>query len=104
VDEQRQLIKVAKALSDPTRFNILLRIASKDEISYGELANDFHITNTTVSHHLKILQDSGLVDVRRRAPFSFVRARYETLDTFLFALGKTFSRSHLSEEQANNIG
>lgn len=56
-----------KALSDPTRRQILEMLAQKGEMSAGEIASRFDMSAPSVSHHLAILRSSGLVlDVRRR--------------------------------------
>ena len=58
----QHVIKITKALADPTRFRILQTIANARESCCGELARDFPITQATVSQHLKILADAGLVE------------------------------------------
>ena len=58
---QQHLIKVTKALADPTRFRILQAIAGAGETCCGELAQRFPITQATVSQHLKVLAEAGLV-------------------------------------------
>jgi ArsR family transcriptional regulator len=67
-------IRVARALSDPTRFRLLRAIAARAEISCRELVALFPVTQATVSHHLKVLADAGLVTVREEGPFHFYRA------------------------------
>ncbi|XMB85908.1 autorepressor SdpR family transcription factor [Mycoplasmatota bacterium WC44] len=54
-----------KALSDPTRRKIieLLRV---EELSAGDIADKFNITKPSISHHLSILKNSGLVLSERR--------------------------------------
>jgi ArsR family transcriptional regulator, arsenate/arsenite/antimonite-responsive transcriptional repressor len=89
--ENRQLLKVAKALGDPTRFNILKSIASTEEICCGDLANRFSIAQATVSHHLKILLESGLIEVRREGQFNYCRAIRNTLDNYRMALEAEFN-------------
>jgi ArsR family transcriptional regulator, arsenate/arsenite/antimonite-responsive transcriptional repressor len=90
--DNRQLMKVAKALADPTRFCILQTIASTNEICCGEIANNFQVAQATVSHHLKILLESGLIDVRRDGQFNYCRAVIGTLDDYRAALGAAFTR------------
>jgi DNA-binding transcriptional ArsR family regulator len=54
-----------RALADPTRREILRRLAGGD-LSAGEIAAGFTISKPSVSHHLTILKAAGLVlDVRR---------------------------------------
>lgn len=52
------------ALSDPTRRGILARLAER-ELSVGELADAFPITQSAVSRHLQVLEHAGLVSRRR---------------------------------------
>ena len=50
----QHVIKITKALADPTRFRLLQSIANARERCCGELARDFPITQATVSQHLKV--------------------------------------------------
>jgi DNA-binding transcriptional ArsR family regulator len=54
------------ALSDPTRRVIIESLAS-GERSFGELAEQFEMSRPAVSQHLKVLRETGLVEVRRDA-------------------------------------
>ena len=49
-----------KALSDPTRRKILELLQEKS-LNAGEIADCFHITKPSISHHLTILKNSGLI-------------------------------------------
>jgi ArsR family transcriptional regulator len=60
---------VAKALSDQTRIELLLAIATVPEHSCAELVRDLPVSQATVSHHLKVLVAAGLVAVRRSGQF-----------------------------------
>lgn len=84
--DSEQLVKVAKALSDPTRFAIFQAIADSDEICCGELAKRWTVTQATVSHHLKVLADAGLISVRPQGQFHFYRANPEALAQYCSAL------------------
>ncbi len=72
--DERQVIRIAKALSDQTRLRMLREIGAAGEISCGELARRFPISQPTVSHHLKVLEEAGLVSVRREGQFHYFRA------------------------------
>ena len=48
------------AMADPTRREILT-LLQKHDMTAGEIADRFELTNATVSHHLKILREAGLV-------------------------------------------
>ncbi len=56
-------IEFAKALSDPTRQEIM-KLCCCEWRSVGELADDLEVTQPTVSHHLALLRDANLVHVR----------------------------------------
>ena len=60
--------KVFKALNDPTRREILERLKSS-ELTAGEIADAFNITRPSISHHLDILKQAGLVSSRREGQF-----------------------------------
>ena len=68
-------VRVAKALADPTRFRLLRAIAAREEISCAELTEQFPLAQATVSHHLRVLADAGLVSVRKSGQFHYYRAR-----------------------------
>ncbi|MFX3625044.1 MAG: autorepressor SdpR family transcription factor [Ectobacillus sp.] len=59
-----------KALSDPTRRRILDLLKEKDYTA-GELAEHFHITKPSLSHHLNILKNANLVQDERQGQFIF---------------------------------
>ena len=86
----QSVIKIAKALSDPTRFRILQSIASTGESCCGELAKRFPITQATCSQHLKILTEAGLITMRREGQFNRYRVVRETLETYCQTLGMAF--------------
>src|ERR671934_1205087 len=62
-----------KALSDPTRVAIVNRLAGAGEVCVCELVEEFELSQPTISHHLKILRESGLVDSRRRGTWAYYR-------------------------------
>ena len=72
--DERGILRIAKALSDPTRLRMVREISAAGEISCGELAKRFPISQPTVSHHLKILQEAGLVTERREGQFHYFAA------------------------------
>jgi DNA-binding transcriptional ArsR family regulator len=59
---------VFRALNDPTRRAILEMLRSTD-LTAGEIAEAFDMTKPSISHHLSILQQAGLVDVQRSGRF-----------------------------------
>jgi DNA-binding transcriptional ArsR family regulator len=61
-----QLSRVFAALADPTRRDIVARLADGDA-TVGELAEPYDVSVQAVSKHLKVLQDAGLVSRSRDA-------------------------------------
>jgi ArsR family transcriptional regulator, arsenate/arsenite/antimonite-responsive transcriptional repressor len=88
---ERQLLKISKALSDATRLRLLRAVTRAGEISCGELARRFPVAQATVSHHLKILEEAGLVAARRKGQFHYFRPVPEALEGFRKGLGRAFS-------------
>lgn len=68
------VVRVARALGDPTRYRILRSIADRGEVSCQELTGLFDLAQATISHHLKVLAEAGLVSVRAEGPFHYYRA------------------------------
>ncbi|HEU4384126.1 MAG TPA: metalloregulator ArsR/SmtB family transcription factor [Anaeromyxobacteraceae bacterium] len=71
----RDAVRVARALGDPTRFDLLRCIAERGEICCRDLTSIFEISQATVSHHLGILSEAGLVTSRRAGQFHYFRIR-----------------------------
>jgi ArsR family transcriptional regulator len=62
--------KVFQALSDPNRLMIIEMLQSRERCACEILA-DLNIAQSTLSHHMKILCDSGLVDSRRHGKWMY---------------------------------
>ena len=88
------LVRVAKALGDPTRLELLRRISAAGEMCCKDLVTLFPVSQATVSHHLKILADAGLVAVRREGQFGWYSLRPAAVDAHAALLGRTFSPKH----------
>ena len=58
------LVRALKALGDATRFRMTQEIAAAGELSCGQVAERFDVSQPTISHHLKILVDAGVLLVR----------------------------------------
>ena len=69
--EDLELIGVFKALGDAHRFRMVRELAAAGELSCGQVAERFPLAQATISHHLKILADAGLVIVRPEAKHRF---------------------------------
>jgi DNA-binding transcriptional ArsR family regulator len=58
------LVRALKALGDATRFRMTQEIAAAGELSCGQVAELFDVSQPTISHHLKILTAAGVLTVR----------------------------------------
>ena len=61
------------ALADPTRVAIVNRLASIEECCVCDLNAAFELSQPTISHHLKVLRDAGLVESSRRGTWAYYR-------------------------------
>jgi ArsR family transcriptional regulator len=86
--DDSQFHRIAKALADPTRFGLLERIGSQKEMPCATLASECGITQATISHHLKELADSGLVESRREGKFMILNVRRDRLTEYQKELRK----------------
>lgn len=77
-----------KALSDPSRVAIVNRLAGAEEVCVCDLIGTLGISQPTVSHHLKVLREAGLVEVaRKRGTWVYYRLVPEAVGELAFALG-----------------
>ncbi|NUV61164.1 helix-turn-helix transcriptional regulator [Streptomyces sp. CAI-85] len=68
------LAKVFKALGDPVRLRLMSMIASRGpggEVCVCELTPAFELSQPTISHHLKLLRQAGLIDCERRGTWVY---------------------------------
>ena len=88
-DQAEALARAFAALADPIRLRLLSFIASADadEVCACELLEPSGRSQPTVSHHMKILVDAGLVTREKRGLWVWYRAVPEQLDALRRALG-----------------
>ena len=75
-----ELAGVFKALSDPTRISIVNRLAGAGECCVCDLTDAFALSQPTVSHHLRILREAGLVEAERRGTWAYYRLVPEAIE------------------------
>ena len=68
-----------KVLADPARLRLLSLIAAEDETCACDLVDPLGVSQPTVSHHLKVLFEAGLVDREKRGRWVFYRPVPESL-------------------------
>ncbi|GIW52488.1 MAG: hypothetical protein KatS3mg081_1843 [Gemmatimonadales bacterium] len=79
----RDAVKVFKALADPTRYRIVLMLLERGELGCGDLAREFPITRSAMSHHYRILENAGLVSTRKKGSHVFFRLNEDRLRLFV---------------------
>lgn len=84
-DAPEQLSAVFAALADPTRRDIVVRLASGDA-TVGELAAPYDVSVQAVSKHLKVLEDAGVVSktrVAQRRPVHLEAAVFDLMTAWI---------------------
>ncbi|MFG1775253.1 ArsR/SmtB family transcription factor [Micromonospora sp. NPDC049048] len=76
-DQAAMVAPMFKALGDPIRLRLMSMIASVPEICVCDLTPAFDLSGPTISHHLKVLREAGLVDSDRRGTWVWYRVRPE---------------------------
>jgi ArsR family transcriptional regulator len=87
---QKQRVVLAdrlKALADPTRIGIVNRLACAEELCVCDLTDAFELSQPTISHHLRILREAGLVEASRRGTWAYYRLVPEAIESLRAALG-----------------
>jgi ArsR family transcriptional regulator len=84
--EAGRLASQFKALGDPTRIAILNRLAGSAEVCVCEF-DSFGLSQPTISHHLRILREAGLVTSTRRGTWAYYRLVPEAVRELAFVLG-----------------
>ena len=85
----RQFSLIARALADPRRYEILQKLGRyKDECACSDIKGCLSITPATLSHHMKELENAGLINVQREGKFVNYTLRRDVLQAYLDRLGK----------------
>lgn len=71
-----------RALNDPTRREILELLKAKD-LTAGEIADHFNISKPSISHHLDILKQAGLVENIRQGQFIYYSINTTVFDEII---------------------
>lgn len=76
-DAAERIVPLLKALADPVRLRLLSLVASYDgqEACVCDLNDAFDLSQPTISHHLKVLHDAGLLDRSKRGVWVYYRVQ-----------------------------
>ena len=77
MEQAEQVAPLLKALADPVRLRLLSLVASHDggEACICDLNAAFELSQPTISHHMKVLHEAGLVDRDKRGVWVYYRVR-----------------------------
>ena len=81
MEQAEQVAPLLKALADPVRLRLMSLVASRDggEACVCDLNDAFDLSQPTISHHMKVLNEAGLVDRDKRGVWVYYRARPQAL-------------------------
>jgi ArsR family transcriptional regulator, arsenate/arsenite/antimonite-responsive transcriptional repressor len=87
--QAEQVAPLLKALADPVRLRLMSLIASHPggEACVCDLNQAFELSQPTISHHLKVLHEAGLLDRDKRGVWAYYRARTEALASLATLIG-----------------
>ena len=88
-DQADRVAPLLKALADPVRLRLMSLVASHEggEACVCDLTGAFDLSQPTISHHLKVLHESGLLDRDKRGVWVYYRARTEALANIAALIG-----------------
>ncbi len=86
--KRSEIEKISKALADQTRLRIFEALSTHGQMNCGQLVLMRGVTPATVSHHLKILSEAGLIACRRDGQFVYSVAIPQTVSAYTRALAK----------------
>ncbi len=94
--ESERVAASFRALADPTRVALVNRLARAEETCVCDLTAAFDLAQPTISHHLKVLREAGLVASSRRGTWAY----YRVVPEALAALARTLQPSGAASSSA----
>jgi ArsR family transcriptional regulator len=79
--QAEQIAPLLKALGDPVRLRLMSLVAShpSGEVCVCDLTSAFNLSQPTISHHMKVLHEAGLVDREKRGIWVYYKAQTPAL-------------------------
>jgi ArsR family transcriptional regulator len=89
IEQAERVAPLLKAMADPVRLRLVSLVASHEggEACVCDLVDAFELSQPTISHHLKVLHDTGLLDRSKRGTWVYYRARPEALASLAALIG-----------------
>ena len=86
--DDRAVVRVLRALGDPTRFRMAQEVAAAGELCCKEVVERFDVSQPTISHHLKILCLAGVLSVRTQGKHRYTSVNQALLSSLSSALAE----------------
>jgi len=77
--QRRRMVRIFRALGDPTRYRIVRVLMDRGEVACRDLTRLFPLSAPALSHHFRVLQECGLMQVRKEGAYHFFRLDRELL-------------------------
>ncbi len=90
-------LSLASVIGDPARSEILVLLMDGRSFPAGELASYCHVSHSTMSHHLKILVENGLLESNARGRHKYYRIANERVAELIETLGQADSRETIPD-------
>ena len=89
MEQAEQVAPLLKALADPVRLRLMSLVASHEggEACICDLNEAFELSQPTISHHMKVLHEAGLVDRDKRGVWVYYRVRPQALSALAALIG-----------------
>ena len=89
MEQAEQVAPLLKALADPVRLRLMSLVASREggEACICDLNDAFDLSQPTISHHMKVLHEAGLVDRDKRGVWVYYRLRPQALASLAALIG-----------------
>ena len=84
--DRLQIEKISKALADETRLLIFEAIGADPQMNCSQIVKLQGVTPATVSHHMKILADAGLIECKREGQFVYSKVNPKVVREYTRAL------------------
>lgn len=75
-------VKAFRALGDPTRFQIVRMLIEHGELGCADFGTAFSLSASALSHHTRILQECGLITMRKEGAHHFFRVNHQQVARF----------------------
>jgi ArsR family transcriptional regulator, arsenate/arsenite/antimonite-responsive transcriptional repressor len=95
-----EIAKISKALADRSRLQIYEAIAAQPNMYCGQIIEKYGLTPATISHHLRVLMEAGLIECRREGQFVYTHAVPQTMQQYTQALARIAVRGKRKRKSA----